>query len=103
MVLVGHILVALFSLLVAAILVIFVVSMIQQRRTPLEQRIEQVKKKLRESESPIGSTSILSGYRSGVSDDMVREAAEAEGYRWTGYSGLNDRRLNFQRNLPNPG
>lgn len=98
-----YLFVGLLGLLVAATLVIFVISTIQQRRTPLEQRIEQIKQKLRESESPTGATSILSGYRSGVSDDMMREAAEAEGYKWTGYSGRNDRRLNFQRKLPEPG
>jgi hypothetical protein len=102
MVIALYIFVGLLGLLIAATLVIFVVSTIQQRRTPLEQRIEQVKQKLRESESPVGATSILSGYRSGVSDDMVREAAEAEGYQWTGYSGRNGRQLNFQRKLPDP-
>ncbi|MBB3661167.1 hypothetical protein FB384_000071 [Prauserella sediminis] len=73
---------------------------VQQRRTPIEQRKQQVLEKLRNEETPTGATSILSGYRSGVNDDAVRELAEANGYRWTGYSGLNNRQLNFQRALP---
>ncbi|GAA1202871.1 hypothetical protein [Prauserella alba] len=35
-----------------------------------------------------------------MNDDAVREVAEANGYSWTGYSGLNNRQLNFQRTLP---
>jgi hypothetical protein len=85
---------------VIALFVIVLVSVVQQRRTPLPERIEQVRQKLRDSETPSGATSLLSGYRVGVSDDMVREVAEAEGYQWTGYTGLNDRQLNFQRPLP---
>lgn len=73
---------------------------VQQRRTPIEQRKQQVLEKLRQEETATGTTSILSGFRSGVNDDAVREVAEADGYRWTGYSGLNNRQLNFQRDLP---
>ncbi|OLT45130.1 hypothetical protein BJF85_01565 [Saccharomonospora sp. CUA-673] len=73
---------------------------VQQRRTPMEQREQQVLDKLRQEEAPDGTTSVLSGYRSGVNDDAVRKLAENHGYTWTGYSGRNDRRLNFRRTLP---
>ncbi|NKQ52990.1 hypothetical protein HFP15_08865 [Amycolatopsis sp. K13G38] len=94
-----YVFVGLFGLLAVAVLVVFAVSTVQQRRTPLPERIEQVKKKLRDNETPTGETFILSGYRSGVPDDLVREAATADGYQWTGYSGQNDRQLNFQRRI----
>jgi len=88
------------GLLIVTVLVVFIVTSIQERRKPLEERMEQVRQKLRKSESPTGATSILSGYTVGVSDDAVKEIANAEGYQWAGYSGQNDRRLNFQRKLP---
>lgn len=33
----------------------------------------------------------------GVSDDMVREVAQAEGFQWVGYGGRNNQTLEFQR------
>lgn len=89
-----------FVCVVAAIFVIVGFSVVQQRRTPLEERVEQAKRKLLDSETLEGCASIRTGYRIGVTDDMVREAAVAASLRWTGYSGLNDQVLNFQRAVP---
>ncbi|MFC4004666.1 hypothetical protein ACFS2C_24715 [Prauserella oleivorans] len=87
------------ALLVVAVLVVAGIGVIGQLRTQMEQRYEQVRQKLRESETSSGATSILSGHLIGVDDDKVRELAREIGYEWTGYSGRNDRRLNFQRRL----
>jgi hypothetical protein len=98
-----YIFLGLLGLLIVATFITSITVAIQERRTPLDVRIEQVTQELRKNETLIGATSILSGFRVGVSDDMVRDAAEADGYQWTGYSGRNDRQLNFQRKLPEPG
>lgn len=78
------------------------IDAVQQKRTPIEERVAQVKKHLIDSESP-STTVIRTGFRIGVSDDMVREAAEKEGFRWVGYTGSNDREMHFQRPLPTSG
>ncbi len=90
----------LFCLLVVGIFVVVAISVVQQRRTPLDVRVEQVMEKLLESETPEGTTQVQTGYRVGVKDDMVRDAAEKAGFRWTGYNGLNNQLLTFQRELP---
>lgn len=90
----------LFCLLVVGIFVVVAISVIQQRRTPLHVRIEEVKAKLLESETPEGTTQVYTGHRVGVKDDMVRDIAEKAGFRWTGYTGLNNQILTFQREIP---
>lgn len=95
--------VGVFCALVLAVIVIGGYATIQQRRMPMEQRKQQVLEKLHREETPTGTTWVLSGHRSGVTDDAVRELAQADGYQWTGYSGLNNRQLNFQRRLPGQG
>lgn len=90
------------ALVIAAVLiaVIAVSVTIREKRLPLDVRLERVRTELRSSETATGSASILSGYMIGVSDDMVKDLAISEGYEWTGYTGQNRRRLNFQRVLP---
>ncbi len=90
------------GLLCFFVLVVFVLAgtyVVEQLRTPIEKRYEQVKQELLEGETAAGATSILSGSRIGVKDDKVRELADELGFDWTGYSGRNDRQLNFQRRL----
>lgn len=89
--------VGIFGALLLVVVGVGVYATVQQRRTPMPQRKQQVLDKLRQDETATGTTSVLSGYRSGVSDDDVRELAASHGYAWTGYSGRNDRRLNFHR------
>lgn len=91
--------VGVFCALLLAVVVIGGYATVQQRRTPMEQRKQRVLEKLRQEETTVGTTSILSGYQSGVKDDEVRELAESHGYAWTGYSGRSNRRLNFRRKV----
>lgn len=95
-----YVFLGLFIAAVAGLFIIVGISVVEQRRTPLEERVEQVRRKLLDSETPTGTAAIRTGYRIGVTDDMVREVAVAAGLRWTGYTGLNDQELTFQRDLP---
>lgn len=95
-----YVFLAVFTVAVVGILVVAGIAVVQQRRTPLPQRVEQVRQKLLESETPTGAASLQKGHIVGVSDDMVRELADAEGFRWTGYTHLNDQVLTFQRIVP---
>lgn len=86
--------------LVALVLAVYIVSRFKQSRIPIDERYERIRKELLQSESTTGSTSILSGTQVGVSDENIKDLADGLGFDWSGYSGRNNRRLNFQRRLP---
>lgn len=70
---------------------------VQHRRQPLQQRLDQVRKDLLKKESRTGSSELNAGMYSKVSNEMLRDVAESEGFRFTGKS---NRYLGFQRALP---
>lgn len=95
-----YIFVVVFGLFAVVFLLGMVFVAVQHRRQPLQQRLEQVRKDLLKKESKTGSSELNAGMYSKVSNEMLRDVAEAEGFRFDGKSG---RYLSFQRALAASG
>ena len=89
-----YIIMAVFGVLIVALLLWSIVWSIQERRLPVEEKMERVRAELCRRESPTGSTDISRAYVAGVSDEMIRDIADREGFD---YVGAGNRFLNFQR------
>ncbi|MDR7301058.1 hypothetical protein [Haloactinomyces albus] len=95
-----YIFLVVFGLFAAAFLFIGIFALIQHRRQPLQQRLEQVRQDLLKKESTTGASELNAGMYSKISNEMLRDIAESEGFRFTGKS---NRYLGFQRALSQSG
>lgn len=95
-----YIFVVVFGLFAVVFLLGMVFVVVQHRRQPLQQRLGQVREDLLKKVSKTGSSELNAGMYSKVSNEMLRDVAESEGFRFDGKSG---RYLRFQRALAASG
>ncbi|MGH3622490.1 MAG: hypothetical protein ACRDQ5_11970 [Sciscionella sp.] len=85
---------AIFYVFVVALLLWSIIWRVQERRLPLEQRLEKVRAELRRRESPTGATQIERTHVAGVSEEIIRDVADRDGFD---YVRAESRFLTFQR------
>ncbi|QWF84222.1 hypothetical protein [Amycolatopsis sp. CA-230715] len=81
--------------LAGLVMIAVVGSAVAEWMKPKHKRLAEARRRLLGTETPTGTTSTTVPL--GLSEDDVKSIAESERFQWVGYSGRNDRRLNFRR------
>ncbi|RCW45160.1 hypothetical protein DFQ14_103124 [Halopolyspora algeriensis] len=94
-----YIFLVVFGIFAAVFLIGGTLAIIQHRRQPLQQRLEQARKELLNKESTTGASELNADMHPKISNEILRDVAEAEGFRFTDES---NRFLSFQRVFSHP-